>query len=370
MPPSGMPPMMMPPPGFMPPGFMPPYGPPQPPPRRGFFRSALRFVLVMALFGSIALNLMLVGSRSLGGRSTLQTSIQDGDVHETIAVIPVSGVIMEPTAERFARHMSTAESDSNVKAIVIAVETPGGAVTASDEIYHRIDQFKSAHPSVPVVVSMGNLATSGGYYVASRADYIVAQPTTMTGNIGVLMPRYNASELAKKWGIQETTVTAPKVGFKNSGSMFQPESEADAAYWQSLIDGAYKRFLKVVKDGRGARLKKPIEQIADGKVYLADDALAAGLVDEIGFPDDAYAYAAKKAGLSRPMVVKYRDPPSLLDLFGGESKFNGSGSSGGSGGSGAAAGTTVNGVNVNLNLDAGMLDALRTPRVLYMWQGQ
>jgi protease-4 len=351
-----------------PPGFWPPYGPPPPPPpKRGFFRTAAKFVLMLALFGSIALNLILVVGRSIGGRSTQQSTVQEGDAHETVAVIPVTGMIVESTAERFARHLGVAEADPNVKAVVISVDTPGGSVTPSDEIYHRIDQFKTAHPNVPVIVSMGFLATSGGYYVSSRADWIVAQPTTWTGNIGVLIPHYDASELAQKWGMRETTITAPKVGFKNSGSMLAPMTDADREYWQGIADGAYQRFLKVVKDGRGARLKKPIEELANGKVYLAQEALKTGLVDQIGFPDDAYALAAKQAGLSKPTVVKYREEKTLLDLFGEDSKLNGSTAGGGTG----AAGVTVNGVNVNVHVDvAGALDALKTPRVLYMWQGQ
>lgn len=344
------------PPGMMPPGMMPPFGPP----RRSGFRTFFRVVAIFILVSSLLTNFFLFSGRAWNSRSAQQNAIQEGDVHQTVAVIPVNGVILQATADRFNRYMNLAERDPNVKAIVIEVETPGGAVTPSDEMYHRIDQFKLAHPSTPVIVTMGNLATSGGYYLSARADYIFAQPTTMTGNIGVLMPRYNISGLAEKWGIHESTVTAPRVGFKNAGSMFAPETEKDNAYLQSLIDGAYARFKKVVKDGRGAKLKHPIEQIADGRVYLADAALAEGLVDQIGFPDEAYAYAATQANLSHPTIVKYREQPSLMDLFSGESKSNVAPA--------ASGGVTVNGLNVNV--DASLLDALKTPRVLYMWQGQ
>ena len=350
--------------GFMPPPFMPgmPMGmmPPFGPPRRSGVWTFFKMIAVFVLVVSLVMNLYLLSSNTWNSRSAQQNSIQEGDVHQTIAVIPVTGVILQPMADRFNRYMNLAEHDPNVKAIVIEVETPGGAVTPSDVMYHRIDQFKIAHPATPVIVTMGNLATSGGYYISARADYIFAQPTTMTGNIGVLMPRYNVSGLAEKWGIHESTVTAPRVGFKNAGSMFAPETEKDNAYLQSLIDGAYLRFKKVVKDGRGAKLKHPIEQIADGRVYLAEQALAEGLVDQIGFPDEAYAYAATQAGLSRPTVVKYHEQPSLLDMFTGESKSNVPPT--------ASGGVTVNGLNVNV--DAGLLDALKTPRVLYMWQGQ
>jgi protease-4 len=350
------------PPGQMPP-MMPPFNPFAPPPRRGGVLKTLAIlVLVLMLGGSLLMNVAQLGSGSLAGRSVQQSAVSEGNATETIAVIPITGVIYGPTADRFSRHLNVAERDPNVKAIVLEVETPGGSVTASDEIHHRIDSYKTAHPNVPIVVTMGGLATSGGYYVSARADYIFAQPTTMTGNIGVLMPNYNFSDLAKKLGIHESTVTAPKEGFKNAGSWLAPETEPNKEYLQNLIDGAYKRFKQVVKTGRGAKLTKPIEQIADGKVYLADQALADGLVDQIGFADDAYAYAAKQAGLSKPNVVKYREQPSLFDLLGGAESRSHEAASAQSGG------VTINGVNVNL--DAGLIEALRTPRVLYMWQGQ
>jgi protease-4 len=357
--PPGLPPMMQP---------MMPFGSPlgAPPPRRSSaWRTMFTVLAVLVFLISIIANIAFIGGSSHGSRSAQQNVLLEGDRHQVIAVIPVNEVILQGTADKFNRYMGQAEHDPNVKAIVIAVETPGGAVTPSDEMYHRIDQFKTAHPGTPVVVSMGNLATSGGYYLSARADYIFAQPTTMTGNIGVLMPRYNVNGLAEKWGVRESTITAPKVGFKNAGSMFAPESEKETAYLQTLIDGAYKRFITVVKDGRGAKLKHPIEQIADGKVYLADAAKAEGLVDDIGFLDDAYIYAAKLAGLSNPTVVKYHDQPSLLDLLSAESKFSADSKvmTGAAGG-----GVTINGVNVNV--DANLLDALKTPRVLYMWQGQ
>jgi protease-4 len=254
--------------------------------------------------------------------------------------------------ERFAKLLGQVEDDSNVKAVVIDVDTPGGEVTASDEIYHRMEEFKHAHPGTPLVVAMGGLATSGGYYLASEADYIFAQPTTLTGNIGVLMPRFNLAHMAEKLGVQETTITAPREGFKDAGSMFRPSTPAEEAYFHDLIDGAYQRFMQVVKSGRGQRLTKPIEQIADGKAFRADEALKLGLVDQIGFLDDACQYAAKQAGLSNPMVVNFHEAPSLLELFTSESKFHGSS-------------FTNNGVNVNL--DARWLEELATPRPMYLW---
>ena len=327
------------------------YSPP-PPPRRSGFRTFLIVILLVLLIGSAMLNIIQAGGMAMSGRGVTQSTISTGDRTQTVAVIPVKGMILDSTSERFAKLLGEAENDSNVKAVVIAVDTPGGSVNASDEIYHRMEEFKHAHPGTPLVVAMGGLATSGGYYVASEADYIFAQPTTWTGNIGVLMPQFNLTEMAAKWGVKETTIIAPRGGFKNAGSMFQPVAPRDEVYFQDLVDGAYQRFLQVVKAGRGSRLKKPIEQIADGKALAADDALKLGLVDQIGFLDDATQYAAKQAGLSNPMVVNFHEAPSLMDMFTSDSKFRGSS-------------FTNNGINVNV--DAHILEELATPRPMYLW---
>jgi protease-4 len=185
-----------------------------------------------------------------------------------------------------------------------------------------------------------------------------AQPTTLTGNIGVLMPRYNVAKLAEKYGVEEVTITAPAKGFKNAGSMFAPVKPDETKYLQTLIDEMYGNFKGVVVSGRGSRLVGKIDDIADGKVYTAKQALAAGLVDQIGYAEDAYKYAAQTAGLSKPMVVKFAPrPPTLLEALGGaDAKSAGVG------------GVTVNGVNVNVQ--SGLLEELGTPRPMYLWRGQ
>jgi protease-4 len=321
-------------------------------------------ILLLVLVGSILLNLAFMGS-GMGSRSGMTTTVQEGDPKEVVAVIPVTGLIQDQSAERFVKFFDQIDKDSNVKAVVIHVDTPGGSVSASDQMYHRIERFKADHSQTPVVVSMGGMATSGGYYVSAPADYIFAEPTTLTGNIGVLLPLYNASELAAKWGIKETTVTAPPNGYKNAGSPLAPVSEADKVYLQGIVDVAYKRFVKIVKDGRGSALKKPVEQVADGRVFTADDAKTAGLIDQIGYADEAYAYAAKKAGLSRPQVVKYQHIPSLLEMLAGSSASSSVGNPQGS------AGIAVNGTNVNVNVDmAALLREMSTARLMYLWQGQ
>lgn len=351
-----------PPPAFPPMPPMPPFapwGPPPPPPRRR--GRGLLILLVLLLVGSMFVNLIQMGS-SLGSSGTQSSVVRQGDPTQVVAVVPVEGMIGDRTAEQFNKFFDQIDKDSRVKAVVIHVETPGGSVAASDEMHHRIERFKADHSQVPIVVSMGGMATSGGYYISAPADYIFASPTTWTGNIGVLAPMYNVSDLASKWGVKEQTITAPPNGYKNAGSPFAPMSETDRAYLQNLVNQAYAKFVNVVKTGRGSKLTKPAEQIADGRVLSADDAKALGLVDKIGYPDEAYAYAASTAGLTRPQIVQYRETPSLLSLLGA----NGSSSL-----KPVGAAQINNGINVNVNVDLNAaLREMATPRVMYLWQGQ
>jgi protease-4 len=337
------------------------FRPPQPPaPKRGVGRSIFMALLVIFFLLSLLLNVVLIGMTVADGSSSsaVRTVIVDGDSSQTVAVIPLTGTIMEGEAIRFDKFMTQAQKDSDVKAIVIAIDTPGGSVTASDEIYNRIIEFKKARPNVPVVASMGSLATSGGYYAACATDYIIAQRTTLTGNIGVLMPRFNVHKMFDKWGIEETTIASTGATFKNAGSMFKPENPEETAYIQAIADAAFTEFKSVVKAGRGAKLKKPIDQIANGKVYMGEEAKSLGLVDETGYLKDAYEHAGAK--LSRMKVVKYEDAPTLLSLLGAKGNLPAieKGSSD----------VTINGVNVNLDMTK--LQEMMTPRMMYLWRGE
>jgi protease-4 len=316
--------------------------------------------LILLLVGSLLINVVLVlvvGASSVGS-GLHEDTLVEGDAGEKVAVLSIDGIILDRTAQRFIHQLSRLEKDSNVKAIVLSVDTPGGSVTASDVIYHAITDYKARHTSVPVVVTMGGLATSGGYYVSCAADYIIAQPTTMTGNIGVVMPRYDLSKLADKWGIEDNSLHSTGADFKTAGSMFRPETPAEHEYILSIIDSAFAQFKKVISDGRGSKLAKPIDTISNGKVYVTDEALALGLVDAKGYAEDAYNYAATKAGLTRKTVVRVQDSPRLMEqLLSSRSSLGGA--SAGSGG------VTVNGVNVNLGPET--IEAFSRPRLMYLW---
>jgi len=298
----------------LPPGMYPPpmFMPPPPPPRGGGggFVRGIMVTLATTIFGlSLTLNLYLLIAHGIfnSNASARSSNLSDGDPGQKVAVVPIKGTIMDEASERFARFMKQVEADSTIKALVLEVDSPGGSVTASDEIFHRIGKFKAEHPKIPVVVSMAGLAASGGYYVSCGADYLFAQPSTLTGNIGVLLPQFNVSELFDKWGIKENTIVSTGATFKNAGSMFVPEKPEDRAYLQDIADKAFAQFKSVVKQGRTGHAKfdvKKLDQIANGKIYMADDAVAIGLVDEKGYLADACEYAASKVGMTKPNVMR------------------------------------------------------------------
>jgi protease-4 len=345
------------PPGQMmyPPMFMPP------PRRTGGLARGIFITFATTIFGiSLILNFYLLLTSSLfgGGSSARTSNLIEGESSQKVVVVPIKGAIMDEASTRLDRFFKQIDADKDVKAVVLEIDSPGGSVSASDEMYHRIERFKSDHPNTPVVVSQGGLAASGGYYVSCAGDYLFAQPSTLTGNIGVLLPQYNVSELFDKWGIKENTIVSTGATFKDAGSMFKPETPEQRAYLQDIADKAFATFKDVVAKGRQGRLTKPLSQIANGKIYTADDAKALGLVDQIGYLRDAYEYAAKKAGLTHPMVVQYQDRSSLLEALTGRSRIGGANAS-------SAKSVNINGINVNVD----DLRELLTPRLMYQWRG-
>ncbi len=343
-------------------GFSPPPPAFYPPPSRphGFTR-AIFVTLASTIFGlSLLANMyLLLYSGLLDVQTTAVTEqiVLEGNPKEKVAIIPVRGIIRDETVAIVGRWLRAAREDANVKAVVIEVDTPGGDVTSSDEIHHLIQKLRKARTekgeTFPIVVSMGSLGTSGGYYISAGADHIFAQPTTLTGNIGVLMPRFNVSGLADKWGVSEKTLAAPEGGFKNAGSMFSPENPRDTKYMQGIVNQAYDQFRSVVKAGREGKLKASLAEVANGQVFTASQALQNGLIDQIDYLESAYLWAAAKAGLNKPTIVRYQKRPSLMETF-----------------LAASNASPPRNVTVNLNADPATIDQLTTPRIQYLWRGQ
>ena len=355
MPPGPMPPM----PGMYPPMMMPmPF--PTPPKKERSFARAIFTTLATTIFGiSLVANIYLLFlSGLMGGDDSLtQSTVQHGNAEEKIAVIPIEGVIYGGTAEAVGKWLQMVEKDPHVKAVVLSVDSPGGGVTASDEIYNHVMQLKKSR-GFPIAVSMKTVAASGGYYVSAGTDQIFAEPTTITGSIGVIMPNYNLAELGKKYGIKEDSITAPPDGLKNAGSLFGEPDPREKPYLQAIADQIYGRFTTVVKDGRGSKLKGNIKDICDGRIYTANDALKNGLIDQIGYADDVYAWVKTQAGLKNPQIVKYQRPISFMGLFSGESRQRG-----------ADLSSKDRPLSITVNVDAHTLDELRSPRMLYLWRG-
>ncbi len=225
------------------------------------------------------------------------------DISGALTTSKHSGLFPEPSLPaRLKEELTKAEEDEHIKAIVLRINTPGGTVTSSDILYHELQEFKQKR-KVPIITSIMDLGTSGGYYVAMASDYIFAHPSTITGSIGVIMLTLNAQGFMEKVGIQPATiVSGPK---KSMGSPFRSMNEEERAIFQDVIDRLYARFLSVVEQGRPELNTTQIRQLADGRIYTADIAKAEGLIDEIGYLDDAIERAKKSAQLTDAQVVTY-----------------------------------------------------------------
>ena len=249
--------------------------------------------------------------------SPLEEVVLSGEGRDKVLLVEISGVLTSAKPgglldrffdrlslpARFKEELAKAEDDEDVKAIVLRINTPGGTVTASDILYHEIKELKKTR-EIPVIASIMDLGTSGGYYVAMAADRVVAHPSSVTGSLGVIMLTLNASGLMEKIGVRANAVTSGP--HKDMGSPFRTMTEQDRAIFQGVIDNFYDRFLRVIEQGRPNLKPDTIRQLADGRIYSATQAKGHGLVDVIGYVDDALELAKKKAGIEEAQVIMYR----------------------------------------------------------------
>jgi protease-4 len=228
---------------------------------------------------------------------------------ECVGVVEVKGLIAD--SKETIKQLHIFRDNDKVKAIVLRIDSPGGVVGPTQEIYEEVGKLTSKKK---VVVSMGSVAASGGYYIAAPANMIFANPGTLTGSIGVIMELSNIEGLLGKIGLKSYVLKSGK--FKDTGSPVRKMTKEDKEVLQSVIDSMYGQFVKAVATGR----KLPVEQVrklADGRVYSGEQALRLKLVDRLGNLQDAVDEAAKLAGIKGEPEVVY--PPekkkSLLNLL-------------------------------------------------------
>jgi protease-4 len=337
-----------PPPPVAPPPVIAPL-PPRPAKSRGWMVFAI--ILMVVVFFCVVTIFVLLGSRALNisnssfspgmdheaGPQLQEATLKDNDASDKIAVISVNGIISSQADQAgntlvdvIKAELNEAKKDNHVKAVILKVDSPGGEVMASDEIYREIRKFEDGPKGKPVICSMGSLAASGGYYISSPCRWIEANRLTITGSIGVIMETINYRGLMDKLGVEPYVFKSGKFkdmlsGMRETNEI--PSGEHDLV--QGLINDTFAQFKQVVATGRGAAHAKNRDEgqplasdwakYADGRVFSGDQALKLGLVDELGDFDDAVEHAKKIAGIDNANLVEYQetyDISNFLHLFG------------------------------------------------------
>jgi len=232
-------------------------------------------------------------------------------IGDKVALVRVEGPIVD--SKSAVDEIREYSKDASIKAIVLRVDSPGGAVAPSQEIYEEV---KKAASKKKVVVSMGSLAASGGYYISSPASKIVANPGTLTGSIGVIMEIPNIEGLMSKVGVKTEVIKSGS--HKDIASMFRGIGKEERAILQGVLDDVHEQFMKSVAEGRRMSLDE-VRKLADGRIFTGKQALDAGLVDELGNLNDAVKTAAKLSGIKgEPEVVTKKEKLSFIDLLRGQ----------------------------------------------------
>lgn len=253
--------------------------------------------------------MLLTMSVATFGSRTTETYVSGSG--QKIAVVELVGVIT--SSEEFVRQVKKYRDDRSIKALLVRIDSPGGGVVPSQEMYEELR--KTREKGKPVIVSMGSLAASGGYYVACGASKLVANRGTLTGSIGVISEFLQFREAMDKLGIDVRTIKSGKL--KDAGSSTRKMTDDDQKYFQNLIDNVHRQFISVVEEERGLDSSKAVA-LADGRVFTGEQALVEGLVDTIGTYEDAIAIAADLAGITgTPSLVKERKKVSVWNnVFG------------------------------------------------------
>jgi len=257
---------------------------------------ALLGLVIAAAVGFSLLTSLTLDSSWLGG--------------EKVAVVRIEGVILD--SREAIEELRKFRDNPSIKAIVLRIDSPGGGVVPSQEIYAEVLKAR-AGGRVKIVASMGNLAASGGYYIAAATDKIVANPGTLTGSIGVIMELANLQGLLEKVGVRSVVIKSGK--HKDLASPFRAMSPEERALLQSVLDDVHDQFIQAVAAGRAMKVEQ-VRDLADGRIFTGRQAKAAKLVDELGDLQDAIKLAARMVGIAgEPRVIETRKRFSLRDLL-------------------------------------------------------
>jgi protease-4 len=301
-----------------------------PPPRRRWGWIVYAVIITLFLFLSVLANLALFGfwfgkghggGLSVSQRSRYEEQFVDGeeDAKDKIAVIYVSGVISSSEDSAAGEggmvadiedQLQQAVDDKHVKAIILRINSPGGEVVASDEIYQAV---VAARDKKPVVASIDTVGASGAYYIAVGADYLMANELSITGSIGVIMESFTYGELADKIGIKFYTFKSGK--YKDIMNPAREPTEDEKALVQGLIMEVYEKFVGIVADERDMKVDELKNGLADGRILSGKQALEAGFVDGVGYFDDAIDKAEDLAKIKKARVIRYAEPFSIRNLL-------------------------------------------------------
>lgn len=280
--------------------------------------------LLAALGLSFLVNLAFMGRRSISdpGRD-LREEYFSRDKYRTgtdkIAILSVEGAILG-TDGFVKEQIDQIRGDDDVKGVVLRVDSPGGSVSASDFYYHHLRKLRTELDK-PIVVSMGSMAASGGYYIAMAAgpveQTIFAEPTTFTGSIGVMIPHFVLADLLDHIGVEENSIVSHPL--KSMGSLARNMTEEERAIFQELVDEGFERFKTIIRDNRPRFQENggDLEKLATGQIFTAEQAKQGGLIDEIGFLEEAIERAIELAGVDAEavQVIRYQETPTLASLF-------------------------------------------------------
>lgn len=292
---------------------------------------ALLFILGISIFLNVGLGIAL--SLTSSGKTDEETAVDEhptfdeewsygsGDVK--VVRMELTGFItreseagfFEPPNDKIEdliRAIRAATNDDEVKAIILEIDSPGGGITPSDEVYDALARFKNSDDGRKVVIFMRDLTASGGYYVAMAGDWLIAQPTTIVGSIGVIMQSLNWKSLSERIGITDTTIKSGEN--KDLLNPFRESDPAQIAMLQEVIDLLHARFRELVSANRGLDAAA-LDTLADGRIFSSGQALELKLVDQIGYWPDVIAKTAELLGVEKIKVVRYYQTHGFWDYF-------------------------------------------------------